>query len=472
MSVSVASPHSPDVLTRRQFLTHAASISGAMILGGCASSSSLSNGQSATATDARPVIVVGAGMAGLSAAQELTRAGYKVIVLEARSRVGGRMNTTMTLGVPVDMGASWIEGLSGNPVARMVSELKVTKKIVGESGHVYSRGRRISSAKMRGAATRTDRALSKAASWAETEPNADVTIRQAIQASGGASTLMDPLTAWVYESEIANEYGAGIDRMSAWWWGEDGAFGGDDAMLPGGYSQVARRLAQDLDVRTEVEVVRINHGPSGVEVVTRSGDTLKGRAVIVTIPLPLVRQMDFQPKMSRAWQSAANRLGMGALNKVALRFPRAWWNASDWMFGLTDRSMPVVAEWWNLVEVTGEPVLVGLSGGAGSSFIERSTDARVLRSVLKDLRRHTGITVPNPTHFQVTRWKGDPWAQGSYSMRPPGASMKDHKELGQASGTGTVVIAGEATDSTYPSTVHGALRSGVRAAKEVQRVLG
>lgn len=456
----------PARVTRRQFLTGAAALAGTFAMGGCA----LGSFRAGRVESQPHVIVVGAGMAGLMAATKLVAAGVKVTVLEARTRVGGRMNTRTTLGVPVDMGASWIEGLQGNPVAQLANDLHVTRRIVGESALVYTRGRRVSARAYNSAYRRSDAALARAAAWAENRDD-DVSIRRALRASGGSAALRDPLTRWVYQAEIENEFGAGLRQMSMWWYDEDGAYGGDDAMLPGGYSQIADDLAAPLDVRTGVEVVRVVHGPSGVEVHDRDGHKHVGRAVVVTMPLPLVRTLDIQPRMPSAWRAASNRLQMGALNKVALRFDAAWWNRSKYVLGITASKMPIVAEWWNLLPVTGEPILMGLAGGAGSDYLESHDDAHVIRAVMRDLRRHTPFDIPNPTHHEVTRWRHDRWTRGSYSMRPPGASMADHARMAKGSATGTVVIAGEVTDPRYPSTVHGALRSGVRAAKDVLKVL-
>ncbi len=71
------------------------------------------------------VLVLGAGIAGLAAAQALTEQGRSVIILEARNRVGGRMWTDSSLGVPLDLGASWIHGVNGNPITKLAKQFGV-----------------------------------------------------------------------------------------------------------------------------------------------------------------------------------------------------------------------------------------------------------------------------------------------------------------------------------------------------------
>src|SRR5690606_22810155 len=71
------------------------------------------------------VVVIGAGIAGLAAARTLQDAGFEVIVLEARDRIGGRVFTSTQLGVPLDFGASWIHGIDGNPIAELAENMGV-----------------------------------------------------------------------------------------------------------------------------------------------------------------------------------------------------------------------------------------------------------------------------------------------------------------------------------------------------------
>lgn len=74
-----------------------------------------------TASD-KAVIVIGAGISGLAAAKKLKEKGFNVIVLESQDKVGGRLNTNCSLGIAFDEGASWIHGITGNPISDLAQQ--------------------------------------------------------------------------------------------------------------------------------------------------------------------------------------------------------------------------------------------------------------------------------------------------------------------------------------------------------------
>src|SRR5687767_12024597 len=102
--------------------------------------------QAKTATKLAKVLVVGAGMSGLTAARELALRGIEVVVLEARDRIGGRIWTDSSIGAPVDLGAAWIHGITGNPVAQLARhhKIKTTRTDYGSIATYDAAGKNVS----------------------------------------------------------------------------------------------------------------------------------------------------------------------------------------------------------------------------------------------------------------------------------------------------------------------------------------
>ncbi|MBI5515996.1 MAG: FAD-dependent oxidoreductase [Deltaproteobacteria bacterium] len=253
-------------------------------------------------------------------------------------------------------------------------------------------------------------------------------------------------------------------------WDDDESYGGDDVILPGGYAQVTDHLARGLQVRTSHVVERVAWGPSGVTAtVTGRGDFFAPCAVC-TLPLGVLKAgaVTFAPALPAAKQRAVGALGVGVLDKLALRFDTAFWRGSG--AELLAYASATAGEWAELYDFTdhlGAPVLMLFNAGSVARAFERETDAQLVDRAMVVLRRLFGASAPAPTGHLVTRWAADPFALGSYSHLAPGASMDDVEALARPLDR-ALFFAGEATDE-YTATVHGAVRSGRRAAQEVLR---
>jgi polyamine oxidase len=122
-----------DKYNRRKFLLQARNLTYAGAtswLCGCGSSFSKSDDRAANpasnnSEDKEQIIVIGAGIAGITAAKKLQAQGYRVIILEGRDRIGGRIWTDKSLGVPLDLGAAWIHTIDGNPISPLVKQFGI-----------------------------------------------------------------------------------------------------------------------------------------------------------------------------------------------------------------------------------------------------------------------------------------------------------------------------------------------------------
>ncbi|MFD7641912.1 flavin monoamine oxidase family protein [Kitasatospora sp. NPDC059795] len=422
-------------------------------------------------------IVVGAGIAGLTAARLLHAAGQRVVVLEARDRVGGRMWTDRTAGFSVDRGASWIHGLTDNPLTDIVAELGL-ETVEFTVGSFQAGGRPI--ADHDESRRRFDRAAT--AQWLADVETADALFLDTIAGSGDDESYADAAertlarTGWdaeradrvrvFYRHRTEEQCGAEIEQVAAHALDED-AIDGDEVIFPGGYDAVPRAFADGLDIRLNTTVTAVDRSASGVRVTTDGGEFEAARA-IVTVPLGVLKAgaIAFTPALPDTVAGPIARLGMGAFNKVFLRFPERFW--PDDVYAIRQHGRPSLPwhSWYDVSAVSGHPMLLTFAGGDLARAIEQQSDEEIVASVLDALRGIHGDAVPAPVAHWITRWASDPLALGSYSYVATGSSHADHDAMATPV-DGALHFAGEATYGHEPATVHGALLSGHRAAEHI-----
>lgn len=433
--------------TRRAFVLGAGTVAAASLMPGCAGNTGA----------VEHVVVVGAGIAGLAAARRLVDEGVRVTVLEARERIGGRVWTDMSLGVPVDLGASWIHGTDGNPIVGLAADAGAkTVETDFDSVLLFDADGVVDARK----------ATAAFAAWdgiaAEIESLSHEADDTASLADGLAEVadLDDPLLAWHVQSSVVAEYAADPDELSLAWFGAEGEFAGPDVILPGGYAAVADYLARGLTVRPATVVTRIAHAGNPIHVETSRGAVAADR-VIVTVPLGVLKAggIAFDPALPERKRRAIARLGFGVLNKVVLTFSERFWPESTDMFGLVGSRQPVT-DLLNGLTFGGTPLLVGFRGGGAARSREALSDHDAIGEML------AAIDAPAPTGGLVTRWAADPYARGSYSFLSVGASPHDQRALAEPVGE-RLLFAGEATHEEFFATVHGAYLSGVREAERI-----
>ncbi len=419
------------------------------------------------------VVVVGAGMAGITAARGIQRAGHRVQVLEVRDRVGGRIHSWR--GWPdttLDLGASWIHGYAaGNPVTPLAR--RADARLVPSS---YSSWRLHIDARLEAAGlTRSQEgrwaAVVRRAERAARRGPHDVSLAKAVRREVrdlDLSKVERADLAFYLNANYTTEWGGEPDELSARTVDQGLEYGetGEDAILPDGYDQVTDFMARRLSVHTGVRVRRIVLRAGGVDVHTNAG-TLRARAAVVTVPLGVLEAegIDFRPALPHRVEQAIDRLETGVLSKTFLRFPEPFWpERIDWQEYLGPRH-GAWAEWFSLAK-SGPPALLCFHGGDRARALEAADPADVRAEAMRVLRRMFGSDIPDPVAVRTTRWSRDPHARGSYSINAVGSTRADRVALTRPI-EGRLFLAGEATEPDYSGTVHGALLSGRRAARQV-----
>src|SRR5437660_2367785 len=404
------------------------------------------------------VVIIGAGVAGLTAARELAAGGVRVLVLEARDRLGGRVLTHHTPNGPVELGAEFVHGASVATIG-VVEEAGLRLREVGRG-----RPRPDFFAAM-------DQLLALAATGAADESFQHLVDRADVDPASKARALglvegyhaADParISVQALIQDTAADERPGSDRQFRFADGYDG-------LVAAIRDRVDPRLC---DIRCNVVVTAVEWGPKRVLIRTAGGAEFAAPRAIVTAPLGVLKAgaIHFAPALPGKEQ-ALQALEMGSVARVSLCVGSDVWASQDrlttdgFLFG--DPPFPV---WW-LSSPPPFPVVTGWAAGPNARPLAGLSEAQRVRAALHALSQ---ILEVDPVRMQQALrggfshdWQADPFSRGAYSYAAVGGSRAG-AELG-APLDGTLFFAGEATQSDgQNATVHGAIVSGRRVAKEV-----
>jgi monoamine oxidase len=268
-------------------------------------------------------------------------------------------------------------------------------------------------------------------------------------------------------TDYAGDYSATPEELALSVLDEEDFFGGAQRVFPGGYGQLADRLAEGLPVQLNTAVTALSlRAPDHVAVDTASG-RWRAAKVIVTVPLGVLKSsaIEFDPPLPAAHTSAIERLGFGRFEKLVLRFDTAFWDDVD-QIQVSGRLGEPFSGWYNLARVTGAPALMALNGGVAAAAVGEMTvgsQSDLASEVLAGI--YPGRFRP-PLAAQASRWSTDVFSRGSYSFTAVGSGEQDRVTLAEPVDD-RLWLAGEAQHPTLHSTVHGAWLSGRAAAEQV-----
>ncbi|KAK6912347.1 Amine oxidase [Dillenia turbinata] len=384
------------------------------------------------------VIVIGGGISGIAAAQAFTNASFKVILLESRDRLGGRIHTDYSFGCPNPL-APLIRCL-GLSLYRTSGDNSVLYDHDLESYTLYDKDGHQVPQEMVIEVGETFKRILKETEKVRDEHSEDMSILQAI------SIVLDRCPD-LRQKGIAHE---------------EQVLSGGHGLMVQGYYPVIKALAKDIDVRLNHRVTKVYYGCNKVMVTVEDGSNFIADAAVITVPLGILKAnfIEFEPKLPDWKVAAISDLGVGNENKIALRFDYVFWPNVE-LLGIVAPSSYACGYFLNLHKATGYPILVYMAAGRFAYDLEKLSDETAAKFVMLQLKKMFPDAT-DPVQYLVSRWGTDPNSLGSYSYDLVGMPEDVYDRL--RAPLGNLFFGGEAVSLDHQGSVHGAYSAGVMAA--------
>jgi monoamine oxidase len=441
------------------------------------------------------VIVIGAGVAGMSAAIGLSRTGVSVTIVEARDRIGGRVFTLLDpkLNVPVELGAEFIHGRP-REILDLLEPRKIPITEVDGDTWCVEDGR-LSPCDF---FSDIDKILQKMKSQTGKEDQSFSEFLAEHDVELGHSPESERAKKWT--TSYVSGFNAADPALVSVKWLVEGMLAeekieGDRAFhSPHGYTdliEIFRKLLQDnnIDVQTNTVVETVQWSSGGVEVsaICPNGTAkLSAACALITVPLGVLQAREdengairFNPELPSEKQDAIRNIMMGKVIRVTLRFRERFWDDLPKYREKNSRSMSDMSfllshddwfpTWWTTAPKK-LPIVVGWAPFHCAMRLSGQSEDYVVQQSIQALHRLLGVSTEELNRFlehaYFHDWQSDPFARGAYSYGKAGYSVAQ-QALAAPVGN-TLFFAGEATDiAGHNGTVHGAIASGLRAVREI-----
>jgi monoamine oxidase len=492
-------------LTRRGLLgAGAGAAAGAAVLGGATDADAARRKKPAKKKPrARTVdvVVVGAGISGLTTARRLAAKGRSVVVLEARDRVGGRtLNHDVAPGRPVEAGGEYV-GPTQNRIAAVCKELGVgiyEAYLKGENSYIADgRVQRYTgdippepaSLLQLNEILSSINEISRTVNLQDVSrtPNAAILESDTIASwlRGKGAVVDSPRVRQLVECLVEPSFGASLNEVSLLLFARFVAHSGDenhvgtvermlgskngaqDSRILGGSQLVSFGLAEGLQVVLNAPVRRIEQA-SGVATVVSDQGTWKAKKVVVAIPPPLAAAIDFRPGLPTEHRQLLQRSPMGALMKIEAVYDQPFWR-QDGLNGAAvavDDGGPCRVLFDNTPPEGSPGVLFGFCGGAAWRTWAGRPVAQRRAAALQQFARYTGPQALKAKDYFELDWAREPWSAGGPVAIPGPGTLSGYGSTIRAP-HGLVHWGGTETSDYWAGFMDGAVRAGERVAREV-----
>jgi len=416
------------------------------------------------------VIIIGAGASGLSAANYLQQNGKKVLVLEARDRLGGRIHDTVIKGFgKIPLGAAWLHHKGEHHILKnILDRLKI--KYVKESALSNSNNMIIYDADGKKLSDVDNKKMIKILYklpnllYTNCKKNPNITITNSIKKILKKYNFgEDIVNSLINRSTEHCSLDSNIMKCKNYdGWNPNGK------IVIGGYKPLIDKLASNVKVLLNSVVVDIKQNKV-VTIKTKERKTYYSKRVISTIPLGVLKNksVNFSPSLPIHKINALKNIVTGAHEKIFLSFPKVFWDPKVSVFHYSNRkNRGLCSQWQNvLYPSTGKKILYTNLSGPDIKYVSK-TNKELQEIAMNVLKKIFGKDIPNPDNIYVTRWHIDPFTMGGAHAHPNlNGTMKDLKKMGES--FGKIHFAGVDTSDTVTETVEAAILSGIRASKEI-----